>query len=133
MTTTMRISEAEWMTACGDTLDLYDWWWIHSRPARRANGRWVTATQGSGSRGFPDIVAVRGSRTLFLELKAADGRVSPEQADWISRLTGAGQEAHVVRLPGDWEFFTALTAPDPEQLSLTSNSTAASFVATDRR
>ncbi len=115
MTTAHQVSESEWLTAVGDALDWNGWWWYHSRPARRKDGRWVTATQGSGSRGFPDIVAVRDDRTLFMELKADKGRVSPEQTDWIGRLNAAGQEAHIIRMPGDWEIFTALTAREPEQ------------------
>ena len=121
MTTAHQVSESEWLTAVGDALDWNGWWWDHSRPARRKDGQWVTATQGSGSRGFPDIVAVRDDRTLFMELKADKGRVSPEQTDWIGRLNAAGQEAHIIRMPGDWEIFTALTAREPEQMTLTSN------------
>ena len=131
MTTTRRVSEREWLTAVGDCLDYTGWHWMHPLPARRKEGRWVTSTQGSGSRGFPDVVAVRDDRTLFLELKAERGRVSPEQQDWIARLTAAGQEAHVIRLPGDWDTFVALTARSPEQMTLTSNSTAAVLVAAE--
>ena len=78
-------------------------------------------------------MAVRPPRLLWLELKTERGRVSLEQDDWLERLRASGQEVYVIRLPRDWDFFTGLTARDPEQLALTSNSTAAVFVAADDR
>ncbi len=128
------ITEAEWLRSVGDALDLTGWAWIHPRPARRADGKWTTPTQGNSAKGFPDIVANRPPRVLWLELKTERGRVSPEQKDWLERLRASGQEVHVLRLPRDWNFFIELTARDPEQLTLTSNSTAATYApVNDRR
>ena len=127
------LTEAEWLRSVGDALDLTGWAWIHHRPARRAQGKWTTATQGNSAKGFPDVVAVRPPRVLWLELKTERGRVSVEQNSWLDLLRASGQEAHVLRMPRDWSSFTALIAPDPEQLTLTSNSTAATFAATDQR
>jgi len=122
-------TEAEWLTTVGDALDYLGWSWIHHRPARRAHGRWHTPTQGNSGKGFPDIVAVRPPRILFLELKRDQGgRVSPEQSEGISNLRACGLEAHVVSLPSSWEFLSGLIAHGPEQLSLTSNSTGASWL-----
>ncbi len=45
---------------------------------------WRTAIQGDA--GFPDIVAVRGDRMLFAELKAEKGKLSAEQEEWIATL-----------------------------------------------
>jgi hypothetical protein len=53
------------------------------------------------SPGFPDLVLVRGSRLLFIELKTARGRVRPEQMVWLSALCAAGVRAFVAR-PKDW-------------------------------
>jgi hypothetical protein len=122
--TSAAVTEAQWLGAVGDLLDACGWSWIHHRPARRANGKWRTPAQGNSAKGFPDIVAVRAPRVLWLELKTTTGRVSPEQRDWIARLCDCGQEAHVIRLPGDWETFVTLTARDPEQLTITANSAA---------
>jgi hypothetical protein len=113
-----RVSEADWLRTAGDTLDLHGWSWIHHRPARRAHGQWATATQGNSARGWPDIFAVRGPRAIALELKTITGRVTTEQTDWLERLRAAGVEAHLIRLPQDWDRFTAITAPDPQQLTL---------------
>jgi hypothetical protein len=48
-------------------------------------------------------VMVRDGMLLFWELKAARGRVRPEQGEWLMRL-GAVEavEAEVMR-PADWE------------------------------
>jgi hypothetical protein len=113
-----RVSEADWLRTVGATLDLYGWAWIHHRPAPRTNGRWTTPTQGSSARGWPDIFAVRGPRAIALELKTATGRVTAEQTDWLEKLRLVGVEAHLIRLPQDWDRFSAITAPDPRQLTL---------------
>ena len=53
--------------------------------------------------GFPDLVMVnpRMRRTLFVELKAQGGRVSPDQVEWLDSLRASGQFAEVWR-PSDW-------------------------------
>jgi Holliday junction resolvase len=73
---------------------------------------------GQHARGWPDIFAVRGPRAIAFELKTATGRTTAEQIEWIERLRLAGVEAHLIRLPQDWDHFTAITATDPEQLTL---------------
>jgi len=117
------LEEADWMGAVGEALDWLGWSWIHHRAARTAAG-WVTATQGNAAAGFPDIVAVRPPRVLWLELKLDKGRVSPEQEDWLATLNDSGQEAHLIRLPREWDRLMELVARDPEQLTLTRPDTA---------
>lgn len=41
--------------------------------------------------GFPDVVLVRGARLLFIEVKTAKGRVTPEQQAWWLALTTVSQ------------------------------------------
>ncbi len=60
-------------------------------------------------------------------MKTAKGRVSPEQTAWLERLRTAGIEAHLIRLPADWDLLDSLLRPDPQQLSLTSNSAGATW------
>src|SRR5437762_1447114 len=50
-----------------------------------------------GHQGFPDIVAVRPPRLLFVELKGAKGRVSEEQLAWMDALNGCYQNAWIIR------------------------------------
>lgn len=51
--------------------------------------------------GFPDLVLVRPPRLVFVELKSARGRTTPDQAAWLAALRACGQECHVWR-PADW-------------------------------
>ena len=66
-----------------------------------AHGGWLAYHTYSSKRsdpGFPDLVLLRGSVLLFVELKSIHGRVSPAQAEWIERLNAVdGIEAMVVR------------------------------------
>jgi hypothetical protein len=74
------------------------WCWVHYRPGRSSRG-WTTPL--SGSAGFPDIVAVRGARVVFIELKSETGRLTDSQAAWLLALGQAGAEVHCWR-PSDW-------------------------------
>lgn len=121
--------EADWQTAAADALDLTGWAWIDTHPTRRASGRW---TDENSARGFPDLVACRPPRTLFLELKRSGNTPSTEQADWIVRLQECGQEAHVLTFPQDWNRFSDLIAADPIQMTMTSNSTSSDWLTLTR-
>jgi hypothetical protein len=94
----MSESEAGFQRAVCEALRLFGWRWTHFRPARTARG-WRTPL--SGDAGFPDLVAVRGDRVLWAELKAERGRLSDEQAKWLAALGHAGQDVHCWR-PSDW-------------------------------
>lgn len=50
--------------------------------------------------GFPDLVICGQAGVLYRELKTAEGRLRPEQADWIARLRQGGADAAVWR-PAD--------------------------------
>ena len=47
--------------------------------------------------GFPDLHLIRGTRILYRELKTAKGRIRPEQAIYIERLTAAAADVAVWR------------------------------------
>lgn len=47
--------------------------------------------------GFPDLVAVKGTKIMFVEFKSEKGKVKPEQAIWLNRLTDAYGEVWLVR------------------------------------
>jgi hypothetical protein len=82
-----------------DALDLFRWKWAHFRPAQTSRG-WRTPVSGPIGAGWPDLVAVRGVRVLFLELKAQAATVSPLQAAVHDVLHSAGLDVRVVR-PAD--------------------------------
>lgn len=93
-------SEQEWQRFVTDALDLAGWKWWHCTDSRKSPS------------GFPDLVAAHPTRgILFAELKAAAGRVRPEQGRWIHVLNlaaeaiggGAGADVTVrVWKPADW-------------------------------
>jgi hypothetical protein len=92
------VTERDFERAVLETLRLFGWRFTHFRPARTARG-WRTPL--SGDAGFPDIVAVRDERVLFVELKAEKGRLSDEQGHWLAALGFAGADVHCWR-PSDW-------------------------------
>lgn len=60
--------------------------------------KWVSP----GRPGVPDrIVFLPGARLLFVEVKAADGRVSPVQSRLFAWLARLGFPVHVVRSTAD--------------------------------
>ena len=76
-------TEKEFSQQVEDLLTLFGWQWCHFRPARTEHG-WRTAI--SGKQGFPDYIAVRGSRILIFELKSYKGKVSDKQQEWLNTL-----------------------------------------------
>ena len=73
----------------------YGWLVQHTR-AVNSDGRWMTPI--SGDAGFVDLVLVHPTRRglIFAELKSDRGKVSPNQATWITAL-GEYAECHVWR------------------------------------
>lgn len=90
------MTEAEFQKQVVQIAKMLDWLVMHTRPAINKSGKWSTPIQGH--KGFPDLCLAHASRgTLFAELKAEKGRVSPEQALWIDTLRASGQEVHLWR------------------------------------
>ncbi len=72
----------------------HKWRVAHFRAAMTKGGRWVTAVSGDGV-GFPDIFALRGNRRLMAELKAAKGKPTPEQFEWLEAARKADIEVYI--------------------------------------
>lgn len=103
----MRIPERSFQRQVIQLAKLYGWRVAHFRPARGARGRWFTPVMADGA-GFPDLVLVHPGRQLlaFAELKSDNGRIRPEQEEWLADLREAGIAAFVWR-PRDWEAIQA--------------------------
>ncbi len=93
------MTEADWQRRVIDALKLFQWRYAHFRPAQTAKG-WRTAM--TGDKGFPDLVAVKPPRVLFIELKSDSGKLRDDQILWIGELRESGVECYVWR-PKDWE------------------------------
>ncbi len=52
--------------------------------------------------GFPDLVLVRPPRCLFVECKREDGKLTPEQGEWLMALAGCQSLAVFVWRPTEW-------------------------------
>lgn len=63
------------------------WQWAHFHDSRRqvSDGRFVGDSHAAG---FPDFVAVRGSRLVVMEFKRVGKQPTPKQADWLAAFTG---------------------------------------------
>lgn len=72
---------------------------FHARPAQTRAG-WVTPVAYDG-KGYPDLTLVGNGRVVFLEIKSATGRLSPDQGEWKRKIIDAGQEWFLVT-PKSW-------------------------------
>jgi Holliday junction resolvase len=81
-----RITEKDLQSTIVDLLHLYGWITYHTFDSRRSTP------------GFPDLVAIKGTRLLALELKSDLGKVTEEQYGWLRAFAGVTRvEAFVVR------------------------------------
>jgi Holliday junction resolvase len=99
------ITEREWQKTVTELLTQYGWAWWHGADNRPVNGRIQNIRPG-----LPDLIAVRGARVIFIELKRETGKPTPEQVDALIKLDEAA-EAYLWR-PSDFE--TALATLKPE-------------------
>lgn len=100
------MSEHDFQDAVAEVLQLHHFLVFHQRPARKADGRWASAVEYDGA-GFFDLVAMRpGCPTLFVECKAADGRLSKDQTDWLTAGQGVARWVSVLR-PSQFRQFVA--------------------------
>lgn len=90
-----KVNEKALQNAVVELAKLYGWRVHHTRPAQMPSGKWATPIQGHA--GFPDLVLLRPPEILFVELKSAIGRTSPQQDEWLADLTAAGLEVHLWR------------------------------------
>lgn len=92
-----RMTEAQFQVQVRDLMRLTGWRSYHTFDSRRSDP------------GFPDIAAVHRTqgRVIFIELKAATGRLSGPQRDWLTFISEAGFEADVWR-PADMDRIKAI-------------------------
>lgn len=84
------ISETEFASEVEDLLNRFHWRWCHFRPAWSSKG-YRTPIRGGDpdgykGKGFPDYIAVRPPRLLFIELKDNYRDMTVEQDAWLQDL-----------------------------------------------
>ena len=89
-------SEADLQKHVIELAELRGWRVYHARPAQTGKG-WRTPVGSDTSVGFPDLVAARGKKVMWRELKSDTGRLTPGQEIWRDVLVGAGEDWAVWR------------------------------------
>lgn len=95
----VRQTEDEFLSQVVAYAILHGWLVHHCRPLRTKDGRWRTGVQGH--KGLPDLVLARKGRVVFAELKAENGKTTPEQDLWLAALAGGACEVYTW-YPNDW-------------------------------
>ena len=95
----LPISETDFQTQVVQLARICGWTTMHVRRTIGRGRRWTTSTSVSG---WPDLAIWRPGRFLAVEIKTDAGTVTPEQADVLESLRGAGIDARVWR-PRDWD------------------------------
>lgn len=93
------MSEDDLLHALMEALERYGWTVTHHRRS--------DAGVTMGMRGEPDIRGVFQGRPLWIECKSASGRLSMEQAVWLSRLSLIPDAVVRVCRPDDLDPFLA--------------------------
>lgn len=96
------MTEAQLQSAVIECARLLGWRVAHFRPALTSKG-YRTAVEADGA-GWPDLFMVHPSNGMApyaVELKAAQGRLSPEQRAWLELLQIGGCYT-AVWTPADW-------------------------------
>lgn len=109
--------EAQWQSDVINYAHLMGWHVAHFRPVfdgRRK--RWLTPVAADGA-GFPDLCLVRGTRLVFVELKAPGKYPGPEQKVWLEKLFETTAEVYVWR-PQHIEEMTRVLARDNVKVSV---------------
>jgi len=93
------LSEKDFLSQVTQLADIRHWHWVHLRPGMTRDS-WRTPISGPLGKGFPDLMLVRGERIVFMELKRAGAKPTPEQVEVLGILSGAAETA--VFTPLDW-------------------------------
>lgn len=89
------MSEMLWQLTITDLCDTLHLPWFHDQDSRRNNS------------GFPDLVIPAPPVLHLWEMKAATGRMRPEQVVWGDYLSRCTMLDYRVLRPRDWDFVAA--------------------------
>lgn len=102
------IPEAQVQRNVQEILTMFGWWWYHApnnRPNKDGKVQRIRA-------GFPDIIAVRGTRIVVAELKKETGHTTDEQDEVLAMFQLTGKvEIWIVR-PSNIDEFRKAMAPE---------------------
>lgn len=79
------VLEKDYQDTVVKTLRLLGWHTNHTRRAIGKGRRWTTPTSAVG---FPDLLSVKGSWLLAVELKSDVGKLTDAQQEWLGYFAG---------------------------------------------
>lgn len=95
-------TEAMFLAQVTDLAMFRGWVFMHIQPGLNERGRYRTPVSGSLGPGWPDLILIRGSQIMAVELKAEGKYPTPIQKRVLSVLQQALIEVHVWK-PSDWD------------------------------
>jgi hypothetical protein len=103
------LKEAPWQKQVEEALEVYGWWFMHIPSNVVVCPHCHTKIYRGIAKGFPDILAIKPPRILWIELKTERGQLLPEQTAVGQMLQACGQTWIHAR-PRDRESLYALIA-----------------------
>lgn len=92
------VTEAQFQASIIEFAQSCDWRVAHFRKVRvqRKSGEvyWETPVAADG-KGFPDLILIRGTLLIAVELKVGKNTPSAEQLEWLERFRESGHDAYV--------------------------------------
>jgi hypothetical protein len=85
------LTEKDWQQQVEEALRVFGWWFLHIPANVVVCPRCHTKIYRGIAKGFPDILAIKPPRILWIELKGERGHVDPEQRRVKAMLEACGQ------------------------------------------
>jgi hypothetical protein len=88
----LELTEAQFQGQLTEVAAYHGWHWLHIEKALNERGYWRTPIRGPLGKGWPDLVLIKGSRVLFVELKANGKQPTADQRqvlEILSHIPGA--------------------------------------------
>ena len=104
----VEITEAEFQQMVTKQAEALGWQWMHV--ATTGIGR-HSPMRGTMGKGWPDLVLVKGSRILFIELKRQKGLMTTEQMAVMNLLEQTKAETYCFRPADIPQILHVLTGP----------------------
>ena len=98
------MTENEFQQSIIDYARMNGWRIFHAQTSRiqRKDGSVYYATAGiADSKGFPDLIMLKGRDIVVVEVKSDKGKCSDEQTEWLDAWELAGAFVYVWR-PSEW-------------------------------
>lgn len=100
--TSIPVSEREFQRTVINLAKARGWKVAHFGASVKVVGKDRRFVGDVDSAGFPDLILCRGKELIFAELKINNGKVRPNQKEWLDSLRETGATT-LVWMPRHWE------------------------------